>query len=402
MGDPKGGPDVASSSPHSSRLAQLTSLVVAVGLFFAVDHFVRATPNGPTKDMLSFGGTLMQNGKPLPGAQMLTFTFKKNGQAVCAPQSMVTPDAVSGAFDAQIDVSTCPGAGLFDGGDVAVDLSVGGSVIAQNQPLNPVPYAKYADQAGSPDCPATWVRDRAAMGMVLCKKGADQVVKVGAGATAFWIDRYESSMWQNPDGTGAQYGLVANDANAAGFLSNGQWTVPAYALSKSGVMPATSVTWFQANAACRLAGKRLARNSEWMTAAGGTVDPGASNGMGGQCLTQGGGVRMTGAGTACTSLWGAEDMIGNAEEMVDEWNIFSTLNGGSNPWPNGYNGDVAFNIGNVVSPGDNLANLKGIPGILARGGNFGEAATAGVFSMNGGAGPTYTNGAWGFRCVVPR
>src|SRR5437667_429830 len=84
------------------------------------------SPGGATRDMLSFGGTLTQNGKPLMGQQALTFTFKKNGMTICSPQSMVTPDAASGAFNAQIDISTCPGTALFDGGDVVVDVSVGG------------------------------------------------------------------------------------------------------------------------------------------------------------------------------------------------------------------------------------------------------------------------------------
>lgn len=32
------------------------------------------------------------------------------------------------------------------------------------------------------------------------------IVKVGTGASAFWIDRYEASVWSNRDGTGTQYG----------------------------------------------------------------------------------------------------------------------------------------------------------------------------------------------------
>src|SRR2546430_11471735 len=91
-------------------------------LLFAIDWVVRATPNGPTRDMLSFGGTLTQNGKPLPGPQTLTFAFKKNGATVCSPSSQVNPDAVTGAFNAQVDTSACSGVTLFDGGDVAVDV----------------------------------------------------------------------------------------------------------------------------------------------------------------------------------------------------------------------------------------------------------------------------------------
>src|SRR5262245_57322613 len=41
------------------------------------------------------------------------------------------------------------------------------------------------------------------------------------------------------------------------FPDNGNWTEPIYAASIPGVMPSTCLTWFQAEQACRLAGKRL-------------------------------------------------------------------------------------------------------------------------------------------------
>ena len=44
-----------------------------------------------------------------------------------------------------------------------------------------------------------------------------------------------------------------------------------------GVRPATNITWFQAQAACRLAGKHLATDEEWLAAASGTPDPAMGN-----------------------------------------------------------------------------------------------------------------------------
>src|SRR5262249_43834089 len=47
-----------------------------------------------------------------------------------------------------------------------------------------------------------------------------------------------------------------------------------YALSIPGVKPTACITWFQANQACLLSGKRLLTNREWQGAATGTPDPG--------------------------------------------------------------------------------------------------------------------------------
>src|SRR5438105_14123227 len=89
-----------------------SALLVSIAIVVGAALVARATPGGQTKDALSFAGTLRQNGQPLMGAQSLTFNFKKAGLSICAPQVMVTADA-TGAFNAQIDISNCPGT-LFD------------------------------------------------------------------------------------------------------------------------------------------------------------------------------------------------------------------------------------------------------------------------------------------------
>ena len=61
----------------------------------------------------------------------------------------------------------------------------------------------------------------------------------------------------------------------ANFPSTGNWTPVlgsnppspgVYAVSIPGVHPSACTTWFQANQACRLSGKRLVRNDEWQAA----------------------------------------------------------------------------------------------------------------------------------------
>lgn len=298
--------------------------LAAAGLvFLAAVLVVRAAPYSTTKDMLSFGGTLTQNGKPLMGQQTLTFAFKKNGMTICSPTSMVTPDATTGAFDAQIDISNCPGATLFDGGDVTVDLSVGNNLIAANQPINPVPYAKYADRVGVKDCPNGYTRDPAAMGIVLCKKplanGAfDEMVRVMTGGQSFWIDRYEATIWQKPDASGTQYGLFQND------LQNVQTY---YAASKAGVRPAGFMTYYSAMIACGSSGKQMPRAMEWYVAGQGSPITTNDNGMTGNCVSSLNNIpRNTGSATNCASMWGAQDMAGNMPELIfDQWQTRSEL-----------------------------------------------------------------------------
>ena len=67
------------------------------------------------------------------------------------------------------------------------------------------------------------------------------------------------------------------------FPRDGNWTpVPGsnppspgvYAVSIPGVQPTACTTWFRANQACLLSGKRLLTNREWQAAAAGTPDPG--------------------------------------------------------------------------------------------------------------------------------
>ena len=380
-----------------ATLRALLSILAAAAVAFLLGRMVGATPGGQTRDALSFAGTLRLNGQPVMGAQLLTFAFKKGGATVCSPTAMATPDAQSGAFSVEIQLAGCP-ATLLDGGDVTFDVSVGNTLVAASQSVNAVPYAKYADRVGSPDCPVGWARDQMLMGVVLCRKGTDEMVRVGTGPTAFWIDRYEASLWQNADGTGNQYGLADGDAHGFGFSRNGQYSKPLYAVSRSGAAPAGWLTWFQAQAACRASGKRLPTNEEWLEAGRGTADPGASAGNGGLCFTQGNAPRTTGAGTQCVSQWGAQDLVGNQAEPMGEWAIgVGQTSGVAIPWPAEYNGD---GTNNVSSWADSNGLGKGIVAALLRGGDWGSAAAAGLFNVNVNSSPAGRYAQVGVRCVI--
>jgi len=118
------------------------------------------------------------------------------------------------------------------------------------------------------------------------------------------LDRVEASIWRLPpgatelvdsirNGTVTLEGLTTAGAfqlgDVDGFLCGpgdypstfprtGAWTEPLYAVALPGVVPSRCVTWFQAQQACALSGKRLPTNAEWQLAATGTPDPGADDG----------------------------------------------------------------------------------------------------------------------------
>jgi formylglycine-generating enzyme required for sulfatase activity len=238
------------------------------------------------------------------------------------------------------------------------------------------------------------------MGIKLCRRGMDEVVRVGAGGSAFWIDRYEASVWQNTDGTGTQYFRSDGDFPAATFPRNGQATAPLYAVSRTGVMLARWITWFQALEACRASGKRLPTGDEWLAAGRGTVDPGASNGDMGRCNTMSGGPRTTGGGTACVSAWGAQDLIGNLWEWTVEW--FAGVGDGTQsatPWPDGYNGDGTWNI---ASSAWSNGIRPGVPAAAHRGGRSSNGTLAGLYALDLSSAPSHQGWDTGFRCVVAR
>src|SRR5262245_29085026 len=163
-------------------------------------------------------------------------------------------------------------------------------------------------------------------------------VKVGSTC----VDTYEASLWQIDPANATLVRRVQTgratlaDLTAGGailvspfactipdfppnFPRNGNWTpVPGsnppspgvYAVSIPGVQPSRCITWFQANQACLLSGKRLLTNREWQGAAAGTPDAAADDGAT-TCATSGIGPADAGSRASCKSAWGAFDMIGN-------------------------------------------------------------------------------------------
>jgi hypothetical protein len=157
------------------------------------------------------------------------------------------------------------------------------------------------------------------------------------------IDKYEASVWETTNakviakiraGTVTQIDLLSGGAVQHGLLGDdfgpgcpdtGNGCNNFYAVSIPGVVPARFITWFQAVAATRNAGKRLPTNAEWQAAALGTPDPGTDNGTT-DCNVQFPLVPVsTGSRSGCVSDVGALDMVGNLWEWVADWVPLATV-----------------------------------------------------------------------------
>jgi len=211
------------------------------------------------------------------------------------------------------------------------------------------------------------------------------------------IDTYEASVWEvSPANTGLitlikrgtatladltagaiQRG-AASDDYGAGCPDTGNGCTNFYAVSIPGVTPSRFLTWFQATAAARNAGKRLPTNAEWQAAALGTPD-------GAPCIVSAAGPGPTGT-AGCVSDVGAFDMVGNLWEWVADWVPRSTACPG---W-GGFSDDFMCLAGADTALG---------PGALIRGGDFSNGTSVGVFAVNGFFTPSSAFSSVGFRAA---
>ena len=148
------------------------------------------------------------------------------------------------------------------------------------------------------------------------------------------MDKYEASVWRVPSPTTLNKKLVkkiqmgkasATDLTTGGATQLGtagddyapcaesgqNCADDIYAVSLPVATPSAYITWFQAQQACKNAGKRLPSNAEWQAAVAGTPDPGPDNGTT-DCNTNSSYVaEPPGSRSSCVSSDGAFDMVGN-------------------------------------------------------------------------------------------
>lgn len=223
------------------------------------------------------------------------------------------------------------------------------------------------------------------------------------------LDRYEASVWRVPDpattngplvrkikqGRATRAALTAGGATQLGTESddyapcadNGQNCADdIFAVSLPSEIPASHITWFQAQEACANAGKRLPTSAEWQVGGYGTPDPGPDNRTT-DCNSGTNFVSTTGSRSACVSARGAYDMVGNLEEWVADWVPLSAQCSG---W-GGFSNDRMCLSGASTAPGG--------PGALIRGGSFVDGANAGPLSILGAIRPVTIFSFIGFRCA---
>ena len=242
------------------------------------------------------------------------------------------------------------------------------------------------------------------------REGKDIMVRVGP----LCVDKYEATVWSQQGAAGVQY-PQANPRYPTWFPVTGNWTKPLFAASVKGVQPSTFLTWFQAQQACALSGKRLLTNAEWQMAAAGTPDPGLSGDGAITCNSNTPTALPTGAAAACVSRWGVRDMVGNVSEWVADWIQGGGVSANGSPYaqwaPNNhtratptYGDDIISGINEspymeAPQTGYAISLADAMPAAISRGGYWLGGTGNGVFALDAGHTPTSLDNATGFRCA---
>ena len=394
-------------------LAGLGVLVLLVAVAGMAGHLagLAAASGIPGTDPLWYSGHLTDTaGQDLKSTQVSSlevtlFPDATTSTMACTATKVTSPTLTQGRFRLKLD-KTCLAA-IQAKTDIWVEVKVNGTSMGRTK-VGAVPYAVEAKTASAlsadPDCPPGFARDATATTITLCKRGLDEMVKVGS----FWVDRYEMSIMDSGaysggkcNGTGKQYGVSSDDyptTPGKGFPDSGDFYVPLHACSAKGKKPSAYMTWFQAALACELSGKQLCSNYQWQMAALGTPDDSTSCNI--STLVK----ETAGNRSKCVSRWGALDMVGNLWEWVAWWgqagkvNASFTSGAQATPWPSGY-GDGKDGTWNINGAAFNrITYATGLLAAAARGGSWADGTDAGVFAAYLNSGPSGFDKDFSARC----
>lgn len=426
---------------HGKHLWKIGGVALAAAAVLVAYRAGRARAGVPSTDPLVYTGLLEVDGKPVSGSRSIgvaVFSEASGGDPLAGCEGAASDrEVTAGHFAVPLSKACVDAIEAADPAELWVGVEVDGAELSPRAKIAAVPFALQARQAGGltekaradlayPDCPPGYMKSAASPpGKVWCAKGADEVVRVGVGATAFWIDRYEASVWSEPDGSGAAY-FTSDTATIdappgfppSGYVAGG-FNLEAYAVSKAGAAPARQVTWFQAEQLCRGVGKRLPTNTEWLAAVQGTPDPAmeSDGDASPACHTcdkddaatcaagtpRSTGIAQSAAANACVSRWGAEDMIGNLWEWTESWNLHTQVGAldPAPPWPSpDFGADGSYDVFTTADNG--AAELTGVPAALLRGGSWHNGTKAGAFAISLQHGASSKGLSIGFRCSIPR
>lgn len=216
----------------------------------------------------------------------------------------------------------------------------------------------------------------------------------------FCLDQFEAS---------ASVGCPSRNPQTQEDTRDNLNTPDCKAETQKGVIPWRNISQNQAAVACSKAGKRLPTNKEWVQASLGTPDKNSTWGsndcqVANNWESQPG---LTGSGDDCVSSVGANDMVGNVWEWVEE-----TINDGKYKGidlpDDGYIKGVDVSGMPIETDYDNpdlnynkdylWIKKTGVKGIL-KGGFWGNKYEGGIYATYLVFAPSFAGDSVGFRCV---